>query len=205
MSLGKKDRGRALRRDSRMPFLSISDGRKAIASSLERAWGLPRYSRIIHRLGSVDVSADAEYQRDFNGYFRVRRSSEWQRVFYAELERLKAMGAEFEPVLNYLYERTGHVEASFASKLVAVVDPTKPILDSKVLAYLGLRIGGPSPEYRLAAAVRAYGQIVEWYKAYLGSSEAAANIELFDSLLPDYEWVSDTKKIDFLIWGSSPS
>lgn len=30
--------------------------------------------------------------------------------------------------------------------------------------------------------------------------EAAENIKLFDSLLPDYTWVSETKKIDFLLW-----
>lgn len=186
--------------EQRMPVLSVSDGQSAIASSLERAWGLPRYAHIIHRLRSVDVSANAEYQKDFSRYFRVRRNSEWQRIFYEELERLKPVGAEFEPVLNYLYEETGFVEASFASKLVAVIDPTKPILDSKVLAYLGLRIGGSSPERRLSAAVQAYYHIVEWYEAYLARLEAAENIKLFDSFLPDYAWVSDTKKIDFLLW-----
>ena len=186
--------------EQRMPVLSASDGQSAIASSLELAWGLPRYARIIHRLRSVDVSANAEYQKDFSRYFRVRRDSEWKRIFYAELERLKPVGAEFEPVLNYLYEETGLVEASFASKLVAVIDPTKPILDSKVLAYLGLRIGGSSPERRLSAAFQAYYHIVEWYEAYLARPEAAENIKLFDSLLPGYTWVSDTKKIDFLLW-----
>lgn len=186
--------------EQRMPVLSVSDGQSAIASSLERAWGLPRYARIIHRLTSVDVSVDAEYQKDFNRYFRVRRNSEWQRIFYEELERLKSVGAEFEPVLNYLYEETGLVEASFTSKLVAVIDPTKPILDSKVLAYLGLRIDGSSPERRLSAAAQAYYHIVEWYEAYLARPEAAENIKLFDSLLPGYVWVSDTKKIDFLLW-----
>ena len=30
--------------------------------------------------------------------------------------------------------------------------------------------------------------------------EAAENIKLFDSLLPGCTWVSDTKKIDFLLW-----
>lgn len=30
--------------------------------------------------------------------------------------------------------------------------------------------------------------------------EVAENIKLFDSLLPGYTWVSDTKKIDFLLW-----
>ena len=56
--------------EQRMPVLSVSDGQSAIASSLERAWGLPRYARIIHRLGSVDVSVNAEYQKDFSRYFR---------------------------------------------------------------------------------------------------------------------------------------
>lgn len=186
--------------EQRIPVLSVSDGQSAIASSLERAWGLSRYARIIHRLRSVDVSANAEYQKDFSRYFRIRRNSEWQRIFYTELERLKSVGAEFESVLNYLYEETGLVEASFASKLVATIDPIKPILDSKVLAYLGLRIGGPSPERRLSAAVQAYYCIVEWYEAYLVLPEAAENIKLFDSLLPGYTWVSDTKKIDFLLW-----
>lgn len=117
--------------EQKMPVLSVSDGQSAIASSLERAWGLPRYARIIHRLGSVDVSANAEYQKDFSRYFRVRRNSEWQRIFYEELERLKSVGAEFEPVLDYLYEETGLVEASFASKLVAVIDRPSQFLTLK--------------------------------------------------------------------------
>lgn len=205
MSLEKKNGNWASTRNPKIAALSAFSGWNAIVSSLERAWGLPRYSRIVHRLGSVDVSTDAEYQRDFNRYFRVRRNAEWQRVFYVELERLKSTGAEFEPVLNRLYEETGLVEASFASKMVAAIDPTKPILDSKVLAYFGLRIGGTSPERRLSSAIRAYGHIVEWYGIYLARREAMENIELFDSLLPGYSWVSDVKKIDFFLWGSSPA
>lgn len=186
--------------DERIPILSIFDGRSAITSSLERAWGLQHYARIIHRLKSVDVSVDTEYQKEFNRFFRVRRNSNWRKIFYDELERLKFSGAEFKSVLNYLYEKTGFVEASFSSKLVATIDPTKPILDSRVLAYLGLRICGSTPELRLSSAVEAYDRIVEWYREYLSRTEAVENIKLFDSLFPDYTWISDVKKIDFLLW-----
>ena len=61
--------------EQRMPVLSVSDGQSAIASSLERAWGLPRYARIIHRLRSVDVSEHAEYRRisaDISGSGAIR-------------------------------------------------------------------------------------------------------------------------------------
>lgn len=118
---------------------------------------------------------------------------------------MKFTGAEFEPVLHRLYGKTGFVEASFASKLVAVVDPNKPILDSKVLAYLGLRIGGSSSERKLSSAIRAYDSIFEWYSTYLTRPESTENIKLFDSLLPGYAWMSNVKKIDFFLWSSDPS
>ena len=137
--------------------------------------------------------------------FKVRRSADWRKVFYGELERSKLTGAEFEPVLRRLYKGTGFVEASFASKLVAAIDPDKPILDSRVLAYFGLRIEGASAEQRLSAAIQAYDFVCKWYDAYLGGFEAAENVKLFDSLFPGYEWISDAKKIDFYLWSSSQS
>ena len=45
-----------------------------------------------------------------------------------------------------------------------------------------------------------YDQIVNWYADYLTTDEAGENISEFDRLLPEYAWVSDTKKIDCLLW-----
>ena len=45
-----------------------------------------------------------------------------------------------------------------------------------------------------------YDQIVSWYADYLTTDEARENIIEFDRLLPEYAWVSDTKKIDCLLW-----
>ena len=38
------------------------------------------------------------------------------------------------------------------------------------------------------------------YTDYLTTNEARENISEFDRLLPEYTWVSDTKKIDCLLW-----
>ena len=45
-----------------------------------------------------------------------------------------------------------------------------------------------------------YDQIVSWYADYLTTGEARENIMEFDRLLPEYAWVSGTKKIDCLLW-----
>ena len=49
-------------------------------------------------------------------------------------------------------------------------------------------------------AVLLYDRIVNWYTDYLTTDEARENIGEFDRLLPEYTWVSDTKKIDCLLW-----
>ena len=38
------------------------------------------------------------------------------------------------------------------------------------------------------------------YADYLTTDDARKNIDEFDCLLPEYAWVSDTKKIDCLLW-----
>ena len=53
---------------------------------------------------------------------------------------------------------------------------------------------------KLQNAVILYDQIVNWYTDYLTTDEARENIMEFDRLLPEYAWVSDTKKIDCLLW-----
>ena len=49
-------------------------------------------------------------------------------------------------------------------------------------------------------AVILYDQIVSWYADYLTTDEVGEYISEFDRLLPEYAWVSDTKKIDCLLW-----
>ena len=80
------------------------------------------------------------------------------------------------------------------------IDASNPIRDRYVLQNLGLELMEKTQEEKLQNAVALYAQIVNWYADYLATDEARENIYEFDRLLPEYAWVSDTKKIDCLLW-----
>lgn len=84
--------------------------------------------------------------------------------------------------------------------MLATIDATKPIWDQYVLRNLGLELIGKTQEEKLHNAMLLYDRIVMWYSDYLTTDEARENIKEFDQLLPEFAWVSDTKKIDCLLW-----
>ena len=77
---------------------------------------------------------------------------------------------------------------------------SRSIWDQYVLQNLGLELMGKTQEEKLQNAVTLYDQIVTWYSDYLTTDEARENSIEVDRLLPQYTWVSDTKKIDCLLW-----
>ena len=184
-----------------MSMPTTIDGRAAIQSSLVRAWGLEGYARIQRVVRETDVSSDADFQRFYNRFYRVRRNAEWQAHYYAIMEREKAsLSTAFADVLREMHAPTGNVEASFTSKMIATLHPDRPIWDSLVLARLGLKLRGTTAQAKLKNAVGVYGEIVTWYETYLATNDAEKNIRLFDELLPDYAWLTPVKKVDFLLW-----
>ena len=149
------------------------------------------------------MSSDAAFQRPYNRFYRVRRNAEWQSAYYEIMQREKVSAVlSFEDILREMHERTGSVEASFTSKMIATLDPDRPIWDSVVLERLGLRLRGTTAQAKLENAVGVYESIVGWYADYLATEDAARNIALFDELLPDYSWLTSVKKVDFLLWSS---
>ena len=72
--------------------------------------------------------------------------------------------------------------------------------DQYVLQNLGLQLDGKTQEEKVRNAVALYTRIEQWYADYLQTDEAKTNIAEFDLLLLDYAWISNTKKIDCLLW-----
>ena len=171
------------------------NAKEVLQAQLARGLGLDRYADIMH-----GDPASPEFQRAFNGYYRIRRNEEWRQHYYDLFVKAKVERLSFEQIITELFRLTGNVEASFSSKMLATIDPSKPIWDQYVLQNLGLELIGKSQEEKLQNAVALYDRIVKWYKEYLTTSEARENIIDFDRLLPEYAWVSDTKKIDCLLW-----
>ena len=114
--------------------------------------------------------------------------------------RARAEGFDFSQIITALFLETGNVEASFSSKMLATIDPAKPIWDQYVLQNLDLELTGKTQKEKLKNAILLYGAIEKWYLDYLTTAEARENLKAFDLLLPEYEWISDVKKIDCLLW-----
>jgi hypothetical protein len=164
------------------------------------AAGLERYCWLQAALAMTDVSRDREFQTRFNAFYRVRRDSAWQSAFYSVLQQNKSKRQSFADVLHALHAATGRLEASFASKLVASVDPDMPVIDSVVLKNLGLRLPRPGPiETRLAQIVELHERIRRIFSDYLGSAMGRHLVARFEDSYPNRR-VTRVKMLDLVLW-----
>jgi hypothetical protein len=164
------------------------------------AAGLNKYCWLQAALATTDVAHNREFQTRFNGFYRVRRNPAWQSAFYGLLEQNKSKPQSFAAVLRALHNATGRAEASFASKLVASVDPEMPVIDAFVLKNLGLRLPRPGPvEIRLARIVDVHDRIRRIFSAYLDSDLGRHLVARFQESYPDRH-VTQVKMLDLVLW-----
>jgi hypothetical protein len=162
--------------------------------------GLKKYLHIQELLTTTDLSTDRTFQTAFNAFYRVRRDSAWQSAFYALFQGEKSSQRPFAEVLQELHRITGRVEGSFASKLVASIDPSKPVIDSFVLKNLGLRkpLYGEA-ETKLTAVSQLYDRINREYLAFLSSDLGRRLGTMFVESYPDSR-VTPVKMLDLILW-----
>lgn len=178
---------------------ALPDSRQ-IAEALPRiAGGLVKYCWLQEHLGARDVSQDVEYQQRFAGFYRVRRGANWRRLFFDILQARKTTGLSFTEALRLLKESTGRVEASFASKLVATIDPNQPVIDTVVLRNVGLRLPAPSSTNRLGQAAKLHDQLAAWYREQLATDSGRLAVRLFRAAYPNAT-ITDTKALDLVLW-----
>lgn len=178
-----------------------------ISDSLETAFGLKRYVQIVEEASKPNFVATANFRTLCNGYYKIRsRTLEWYNCYYSLMENQKGKVYTFRKVLCELYKVSGNIEASFASKLLATIDPNLPIWDKYVLKHLGFdgvwdkKKTAPYKE-RIDIAVEIYENIKIWYDIFLKSANGQACIDAFDNALPKYKnTITDVKRIDFLLW-----
>jgi hypothetical protein len=165
---------------------------------LER--GLRKYCWIQDNLYKNDVTTAREFQKKYNGFYRVRqRSPEWYAVYYRLMEHAKISEPTFQRILSELRRRTGRLEASFASKLVATLRPDCPVMDSVILKRFGLRRPRQKEADREAKEVRVYDTLASKYMSFLSQPIARAICERFTARYP-WADVTDLKKVDLVLW-----
>lgn len=176
------------------------DANKVFQDRLASSLGLDKYRFIMEQVKNTDVSKNISFQRAFNGFYIVRRNEDWRGIYYEYFEWVKNSTPTFASILTYLYQRTGNIEPSFASKMLATIFPEKPIWDRYVVQNLNMELVGATKEERLENAIVLYSEIEKWYADFLRTEKAKECIEVFDRMLPDYKDISNIKKIDSILW-----
>lgn len=173
-----------------------------VRTAIERARrGIEQYLWLMRSLHETDVSADRNFQRRYNGFYRVRqRSAGWYSTYFTLLEAHKNTGVKFDEILDELWNGLWRYEPSFTSKLVATINPNLPVWDRFVLMNTGLRPPSYTDAKRCSKAKKIYRQICAWYLDCLESPEGRQIIEIFDEEVTEYRELTDLKKLDFVLW-----
>jgi hypothetical protein len=164
--------------------------------------GIQKYLRIMDMFPRVDVSSDEDFQRLYNGFYRMKqRTTVFYKEYFSFLESCKNKPVTFENALKHLYERVNRVEPSFSSKLVHTINPDMPIWDQHVLKHFSLK----APYYmkdrseQIGRGIIVYKELASRYQLLLQSPEGPKMVGIFDELYPKSP-ITKIKKIDFVLW-----
>lgn len=161
---------------------------------------LDKYNYLNERLFKCDVSKDRAFKTAFNSFYRVRRDEKWRKVFYEYFEEIKHdQDITFDEILEYFFKKTGNIEASFSSKLLATINPNMPILDSHVLKKMDLKITGRTSVQKLESSKKVYAELIEKERNLLKKEEVLRFIKEFRTYVPEYD-LTDIKILDYLLW-----
>ena len=161
--------------------------------------GLKDYCWLQDNVRQVYVSINTEFQRIFNRFYRVRRDLRWRASYYRLMERAKPTGISFAEVLKRLKRATGNIEASFASKLVATLDPELPVIDKFVLKNIGLRLPCYSASDREQKTIGVYEQLCAAYAELTTNAKGRMICERFRQCYPEVA-ITKVKMIDLVLW-----
>lgn len=162
---------------------------KVFQERLASSMGLDKYQYIMEQVNNTNVAINSDFQRTFNGFYIVRRNESWRKAYYEHFECVKNGTPTFESIITYLYERTGNIEPSFSSKMLATIFPEKPIWDRYIVQNLDIKLTGTTKEEKVKNAIILYADMEKWYADFLESEKGKECISEFDRVLPDYKGI----------------
>ena len=185
---------------TRERMVVVLDRLKTVETALET------YDYLQRSLQACNVVESRSFRTAFNGYYRMRqRPAEWYGMFFSILEREKCRDTiSFRTVLEEIVRRTGRLEASFGSKLVATINANLPVWDRHVLDNLGLRAPASirDREWRMRRCVEVYSNIQTWSSQVIQQDSFGEWRQRFDGILPRFRHFTDAKKLDLFLWQS---
>jgi hypothetical protein len=161
--------------------------------------GLNKYLALQKDLKILDISKDRSFQKRFNHFYKVRRNSKWQAQYYEMLQKHKNSNVTFSEVLRTIHKNTGRYEASFASKLVATIHPSQPVIDGFVLKNAGLTLPYPKTKNRESRIVEVHAQLLVKLKEFLKEENGKYLVNKFKTEFPSAA-ITQIKMVDLVLW-----
>jgi len=180
--------------------VGITLNKADIDAALPRiAVGLNKYLWLQSHRDTCDLRFSSEFRKRFNGFYRVRRGPDWQNKFFELLEKRKGLTVRFDEVLETLLRTTGRHEASFASKLVATINPDMPVIDSIVLRNLELRLPPSGSKQRVARIQELHNRLAACFTEFLRTETGRYLVDRFREEYPSAD-ISEIKMLDLVLW-----
>lgn len=170
---------------------------------------IQEYCYLSTRLHQVNVTKDDEFQRRYRAFWAMnvaRLSEGFIQSYFEYLEQNKqAQDLNLRAVTTHLYEiptgkdRRQSLQFSFASKLVHMVLPNRPVYDRLVESFYFLPTGAATGLDRLETLMVSYDFLIREYQRVMDSNLLNIAIDLFRDRL-SAEALTAEKLIDSLIW-----
>lgn len=163
---------------------------------------LQKYIWLQENLHQRNIAVDAEYRQRFAGFFRMRFvSSEYKDNFFSLFEQIKKDDSiSFRDVSEQLYKVSGKHEFSFISKMLHMINPSRPIYDSQVDSVLHIhRTYRSGLEGKISGDEMILKRISSVYQTLCASQDIVSLLDIIDQSVPGH-LISKEKKIDFLLW-----
>lgn len=184
------------------PIVSLTT--QQIDSSLESVKiGLAKYlniQKLLDELTGKPLKDNTAFRKSFNGFYRIRQKpAAWYDAFYELLDESRSQSIDFATILRSLHKVTDRYEASFASKLVATLNPKMPVIDSIVLKNLNTKLPYQSDPNRFDTICSLYEEINRCYTEYLQSEQGRYLVSQFRKIYPDAD-ITEIKMLDLILW-----
>ena len=163
--------------------------------------GINKYKKIMEMINQKDPFDDEDFHKLFNVFYRIRqKSKKLCDDFYSVFKMCKYEHMDFKKAREVLNEKTGEIHPSFCSKIIATLDPNKPVWDKYVLQWMGIILKKhKSNNECIDYYSKIYQKIEGEYKKHLNDKNVREALDRFDTLVPEGKELTDIKKLDFIL------
>lgn len=170
------------------------------------------YACLRQLLGMEDAQARRSFETKFTRYYGLNAAGvtdRFRKVYFKRLYALrgqKIRDSSYAPLLRDLYKIRRHkgdnaLPCSFVSKLIAILDESRPLFDVYVSRFFGL--GAPqsaSLDLRIAGFVSNLAVIRTNYHAWTEDARFQAVFEQLRDRIHELRGCHPVRVCDFLVW-----